>query len=49
MDVAGVARFKFPERLVVAEQLPTTKVGKIDKKAIREDIRQRLEEEGDRR
>jgi len=48
MDAAGVARFKFPERLVVVEQLPTTKVGKLDKKAIREEIRQRLDEEGHR-
>jgi 2-hydroxy-7-methoxy-5-methyl-1-naphthoate---CoA ligase len=48
MDAAGVARFKFPERLIIVEQLPTTKVGKLDKKAIREDIRQRLDEEGHR-
>ncbi|MGV9670081.1 MULTISPECIES: AMP-binding enzyme [unclassified Gordonia (in: high G+C Gram-positive bacteria)] len=43
MDGAGVARFKFPERLVVVDEFPMTKVGKIDKKAMREDIRQRLE------
>ncbi|RKS78751.1 2,3-dihydroxybenzoate-AMP ligase [Actinomadura pelletieri DSM 43383] len=35
MDAAGVARFKLPERLVVVDELPTTKVGKIDKKALR--------------
>ena len=46
MNAAGVARFKLPERLVVVDQLPTTKVGKLDKKAIREDIRSRLAEEG---
>jgi 2,3-dihydroxybenzoate-AMP ligase len=46
MNAAGVARFKLPERLVVVEQMPTTKVGKLDKKAIREDIRKRLAEEG---
>jgi len=46
MNAAGVARFKLPERLVVVEELPTTKVGKLDKKAIREDIRNRLAEEG---
>jgi 2,3-dihydroxybenzoate-AMP ligase len=38
MDAAGVARFKLPERLELVEQLPTTKVGKIDKKALREDV-----------
>ncbi|MGO4616966.1 (2,3-dihydroxybenzoyl)adenylate synthase [Nocardia sp. 2YAB30] len=42
MNSAGVARFKLPERLVVIEQMPTTKVGKIDKKALRDDIRDRL-------
>ncbi|WP_319456704.1 MULTISPECIES: (2,3-dihydroxybenzoyl)adenylate synthase [unclassified Mycobacterium] len=46
MNAAGVARFKLPERLVVVDQLPTTKVGKLDKKAIREDICSRLAEEG---
>ncbi|WP_207841212.1 (2,3-dihydroxybenzoyl)adenylate synthase [Williamsia soli] len=43
MNAAGVARFKIPERLVIVDRMPTTKVGKIDKKAIREDIRERLE------
>lgn len=45
MNGAGVARFKLPERLVIVDQMPTTKVGKIDKKAMREDIRQRLAHE----
>ena len=39
---AGVARFKWPERLVVVPELPATKVGKIDKKALRADIAARL-------
>ncbi len=42
MEGAEVARFKFPERLVVVGELPSTKVGKIDKKALREDIARRL-------
>jgi 2,3-dihydroxybenzoate-AMP ligase len=42
MARAEVARFKFPERLVVVGELPSTKVGKIDKKALREDIARRL-------
>jgi len=42
MHLAGVAAYKLPERLVVVTQLPLTKVGKIDKKALREDIALRL-------
>ena len=33
---AGVARFKWPERLEIVPGLPVTKVGKLDKKALRE-------------
>ncbi len=42
MDVIGVARFKLPEHLVLVEELVATKVGKIDKKALRADIADRL-------
>jgi 2,3-dihydroxybenzoate-AMP ligase len=42
MEQAEVARFKFPEHLVVVAELPSTKVGKIDKKALRDDIARRL-------
>jgi 2,3-dihydroxybenzoate-AMP ligase len=45
MERAGVARFKFPDRLVLVDALPTTKVGKIDKKALRADIARRLDDE----
>ncbi|MGW2590019.1 (2,3-dihydroxybenzoyl)adenylate synthase [Streptomyces sp. NPDC001515] len=38
MEATGVARFKLPERLVLAGALPLTKVGKIDKKALRADV-----------
>ena len=38
MQAAGVARYKWPERLEQVDELITTKVGKIDKKALREDI-----------
>ena len=37
-----VATFKWPERLEIIAELPATKVGKIDKKALREDIARRL-------
>ena len=39
----GVAAYKFPERLEVVGELPMTKVGKINKKALREDIASRLD------
>lgn len=39
---AGVARQKFPERLVVVEDFPRTASGKIRKDRLRADIRQRL-------
>ncbi|WP_028920978.1 (2,3-dihydroxybenzoyl)adenylate synthase [Pseudonocardia acaciae] len=47
MERAGVARFKLPERLVLVDELPVTKVGKIDKKALRADIARRLTAEPD--
>jgi salicylate---CoA ligase len=46
MDAAGVAAFKLPERLVLCDELLTTKVGKVDKKGLREDLACRLAEEG---
>jgi 2,3-dihydroxybenzoate-AMP ligase len=42
MEEVGVARYKLPARLVVVDALPVTGVGKIDKKALRADIAQRL-------
>jgi 2,3-dihydroxybenzoate-AMP ligase len=42
MDQIGVARFKLPEHLVLVDELVSTKVGKIDKKALRADIADRL-------
>ena len=42
MQRFGVARVKLPEHLVVVSELATTKVGKIDKKALRADIAARL-------
>jgi salicylate---CoA ligase len=34
-----VSRYKLPEHLVLVDELPLTKVGKIDKKALRERVR----------
>ena len=36
MAAAGVAKFKWPERLEIVAELPVTKMGKLDKKALRE-------------
>jgi 2,3-dihydroxybenzoate-AMP ligase len=36
MAAAGVARFKWPERLELMAELPVTKIGKLDKKALRD-------------
>ena len=41
-----VAKYKLPERLELLNSLPLTNVGKIDKKALREDVTQKLETEG---
>lgn len=38
MEQEGVAAFKLPDRLIVLEEMPLTKVGKIDKRALREDV-----------
>jgi 2,3-dihydroxybenzoate-AMP ligase len=43
MERVGVARFKLPEHLVLVDELATTKVGKIDKKALRADIAERID------
>ncbi|MGH2945121.1 MAG: (2,3-dihydroxybenzoyl)adenylate synthase [Solirubrobacteraceae bacterium] len=40
-----IARYKLPERLEVVDELPLTKVGKVDKAALREDIVRKLEAE----
>ena len=37
-----VAKFKLPERLEVRDRLPTTAVGKVSKKDLREELRERL-------
>lgn len=42
MASIGVARYKWPERLEVVDELVTTKVGKVDKQALRDDIARRL-------
>ncbi|HEX3611494.1 MAG TPA: AMP-binding protein [Sporichthyaceae bacterium] len=41
LEERKVARFKLPEHLVLVEDLPLTRIGKVDKKALREDIARR--------
>jgi 2,3-dihydroxybenzoate-AMP ligase len=41
-----IARFKLPERLELVPQLPTTAVGKVSKKELRDDVMRKLEREG---
>ncbi|WP_018801076.1 (2,3-dihydroxybenzoyl)adenylate synthase [Salinispora arenicola] len=48
MESAGVARFKWPERLELVGALPRTNIGKIDKKALRSEVAARLAAEVDR-
>jgi 2,3-dihydroxybenzoate-AMP ligase len=42
MAAERVAKYKWPERLEVVEELLSTKVGKIDKKALRADVATRI-------
>jgi 2,3-dihydroxybenzoate-AMP ligase/mycobactin salicyl-AMP ligase len=41
----GASVLQCPERIEIIEGLPMTKVGKVDKKSLREDIRKKLEQE----
>lgn len=50
LEQKGLARFKWPERLVAVDSLPKVAAGqKVDKKKLREDIRARLSEDPPRR
>ncbi len=42
----GASLLQCPERIEMIEELPMTKVGKVDKKRLREDIKKKLEQEG---
>jgi non-ribosomal peptide synthetase component E (peptide arylation enzyme) len=41
----GLAKFKCPERIEVVEEFPVTRVGKVDKGALRSMVARRLDEE----
>jgi 2,3-dihydroxybenzoate-AMP ligase/mycobactin salicyl-AMP ligase len=42
----GASVLQLPERIELVEELPLTKVGKVDKKRLREEIKKKLEREG---
>lgn len=42
---AGLAKYKLPERIEVIDELPLTNVGKVSKKALRDDIQLKLQRE----
>ncbi|MCJ7595113.1 MAG: AMP-binding protein [Desulfobacterales bacterium] len=42
----GASVHQCPERIEMIMELPMTKVGKVDKKSLREDIKKKLEQEG---
>ncbi len=42
LEALGVAKYKWPERVEIIDALPRTHVGKIDKKALRDDIAGKL-------
>lgn len=45
----GLAKFKLPERIEPTEAFPTTRVGKLDRAALRSIIAERLEQESTKR
>ena len=42
MKALGMARFKWPEHVEIINELPLTKVGKLDKAVLREDIKAKV-------
>ncbi len=42
LEEKRIAKYKLPERLEIVDQFPTTAVGKISKKDLREDIKRKL-------
>lgn len=45
MDHWGLAKYKWPERLEIVSSFPLTSVGKVNKKALREDIQNKIADE----
>ena len=49
LSEAGLAKFKCPERIEIMDEFPTTRVGKLDKMALRKLIAEKLAHEDARR
>ncbi len=45
LEAEGLAKYEWPERLELIDELPRTQVGKISKVALRADISAKLEHE----
>ena len=45
LEKTGMAKQKYPERLVIVEKFPRTPAGKIRKNVLREQIRIKIEED----
>jgi non-ribosomal peptide synthetase component E (peptide arylation enzyme) len=43
LDAAGVAKQKYPERVIIVDEFPKTASGKVKKDLLREDVRRRLQ------
>jgi len=43
LEAAGLAKYKWPERLEIIDALPRTQVGKVSKVTLRADIGAKLE------
>jgi non-ribosomal peptide synthetase component E (peptide arylation enzyme) len=46
LKAKGASVLQLPERIELIDEIPITKVGKVDKKLLREDIKKKLEQEG---
>jgi 2,3-dihydroxybenzoate-AMP ligase len=46
LEGVGLAKFKWPERVELVDNFPATNVGKTSKALLRDDIKQKLEDEG---
>lgn len=46
LKAKGASVLQLPERIEIIEEIPMTKVGKVDKKLLREEIKKKMEQEG---
>jgi len=46
LKAKGASVLQLPERIEIIDEIPMTKVGKVDKKLLRETIKKKMEQEG---